>query len=149
MFECKARKGRVMVLCGAIVDSDIVRKRAIERSLMQLAERLETRVGDVSVSRLPWDFRSRFMLVAELPYQPDDVFDVTVLQVFSLPELDALRTLAAVDCDLRVPLADLQVARELASTVAGGRPACKKSNIRKSTLAGGIRDWNVSAQKRV
>jgi EamA-like transporter family protein len=67
MFESKPREGRVMVLCAASADADIVRRQAIKRSLRQLAERLETEVGAVSVSPVLWDFRSRFMLVAELP----------------------------------------------------------------------------------
>jgi hypothetical protein len=113
MFESKASEGRVMVLCAATVDADNVRKQAIERSLTQLAERLETEVGAVSVSRVLWDFRGRFMLVAELPYQQADMFAVTASHVFSLSELDALRALAAVDCDLLVPLSGVQVRARL------------------------------------
>lgn len=133
MFESKARAGRMMVLCAASADADIVRRQAIERSLRQLAERLETEVGAVSVSPVLWDFRSRFMLVAELPDQPHDVFAATASHVFSLSELDALRALAAVDCDLLVPLADVQVARELASTVVAGPVADQQ--VRRPIIA--------------
>jgi hypothetical protein len=123
MFESKARQGRVMVLCAAIVDADTVRKQAITRSLTRVAERLEIDIGAVSVSPVLWDFRSRFMLVAELPFQQDDMFAVTASHVFSLSELDELKALAAVDCDLLLPVADVQVARELASTIAAGQAA--------------------------
>jgi hypothetical protein len=120
MFESKARQGRVMVLCAATADADTVRKHTITRLLTRVAERLEIDVGAVSVSPVLWDFRSRFMLVADLPYQQDDMFAVTASHVFSLSELDELKALAAVDCDLLLPVADMQVARELASTIAAG-----------------------------
>jgi hypothetical protein len=111
MFDSSGRRGgRVMVLCAAIADADCVRKQAIKRTLTRMAERLETDVGAVSVSPVLWDFRSRFMLVAELPYQPADVFAGTASHVFSLSELDELKALAAVDCDLLLPVADVQIA---------------------------------------
>jgi hypothetical protein len=123
MFESKARQGRVMVLCAATADADTVRKQTIRQLLTRVAERLESGVGAVSVSPVLWDFRSRFMLIAELPYQQDDMFAVTASHVFSLSELDALKALAAVDCDLLLPLADVQVARELASAIAASSTA--------------------------
>jgi hypothetical protein len=128
MFESKGRRGRVMLLCAAIADADTVRKQAIERTLTRVAERLETDVGAVSVSPVLWDFRSRFMLVAELPYQRDDAFPRIASLVFSLSELDELKVLAAaVDCDLLLPVADVQVARELASTIVAGQAADSRS----------------------
>jgi hypothetical protein len=116
-----------MVLCAAIADADCVRKQAIKRTLTRMAERLETDVGAVSVSPVLWDFRSRFMLVAELPYQRADVFAGTASHLFSLSELDELKALAAIDCDLLQPVADVQIACELASTIAAGQAADSRS----------------------
>jgi hypothetical protein len=115
MFEGETRQGRVMVLCAATAGADNLRKRAIERSMRRLAERLETEVGTKNISPVLWDYRSRFILVAELPYQPDDKFALTASRVFSLSELGVLRTLAAVDCDLLLPVANMAPA-ELAPT---------------------------------
>jgi hypothetical protein len=139
MFESKRRQGRVMLLCAAIADADTVRKQAIKRTLTRVAERLETDVGAVSVSPVLWDFRSRFMLVAELPYQRDDVFAGTASHVFSLSELDELKALAAVDCDLLLPVADVQVARELASTIAAGQAADSRSASPTSPIPVSVR----------
>jgi hypothetical protein len=133
MFESKTRQGRVMMLCAATAGADSVRKRAIERSMRRLAERLETEVGTTSISPVLWDYRSRFILVAELPYQPDDKFALTASRVFSLSELGELRTLAAVDCDLLLPVANM-AAGELASTIPPGRQQVGESNDRQSTL---------------
>jgi len=123
MFESKARQGRVMVLCAATSDADIIRKQTIRQLLTRMAERLESEVGALSVSSVLSDLRSRFMLVAELPYQQDEIFAATASRVFSLSELDALRALAALDCDLMLPLADEQVAQGPASKVAAGLAA--------------------------
>jgi hypothetical protein len=132
MFESKTRQGRVMMLCAATAFADSARRRAIERTMRRLAERLETEVGTASISPVLWDYRSRFFLVAELPCQPDDKFALTASQVFSLSELGELRTLAAVDCDLLLPLASIAPA-ELASTIPPGRQQAGESHERQST----------------
>jgi hypothetical protein len=109
MFKSKTHQGRVMVLCVASVNSDAARQQTIRRLLARIAARLEIEVGAVSISPILWDFRSRVMLVAELPYQRDDMFAVTASHVFALSELDALKALAAVDCDLLAPIVDIQM----------------------------------------
>jgi hypothetical protein len=118
MFESKKHPGRVMVLCVATGGFDDMRNKAIERSMNRLAERLETEVDTLSISPVLWDFRSRFILVAELRCKMDREFASMASRVCSLSELGELRRLAAVECDFLIPTFDSAAA----SIIAAGRP---------------------------
>jgi hypothetical protein len=108
MFKSKTHPGRAMVLCVAGVNSDAA-PPTIRQLLAPMADGLEIEVGAVNISSILWNFRCRTMLVAELPYRRDDMFAVTASHVSAFSELNALKALAAVDCDLLAPIVDIQM----------------------------------------